>query len=630
MAAPLAGMIRVAGAGETIVDQGDTGNSVFMIAEGEVQLVLPGAPPVTLDRRGAGSLLGEEHALLGKPTPFSVIAATEVKLLVLDAEKILRLCRENTEFAEYVLLGSMNGLHAVAAAAQHMYDRTNLLEAHIAENLDDTYGELLGESHIIQTLRSELTRLSNSGEPVLVVGEAGVGKQLAAAHLHLDGRRRTEAFVVLDAAEWQADRWSDQVLMAAGGSILIKGIDRLPAEGVAPVGALCTRAVSDSPRLIATATVKPGTVPQLPWPWGTITRVRVPSLRERRPDIPELARAFLRELNAAYGATDEMISSDAMRLLVAYPFVGRNVAELQGVITHAAHLAQGGVIQPEHIRLGADVRRLGRPVVGLALGGGVVRGMAHIGVLQVLHEEGLPIDIIAGTSVGSLVGAVFAGGVSLDELERLVPTLSWRKLVGPTWPQVGLLSNVKLGRFVESLIGPKRIEELPISYAAVAVDRDSGQEIVLRDGPVALAVRASTAIPGIFQPVPRGNRLLIDGGLVNNVPASVVRSMGADVVIAVDVRDYNYFAPGQKGGLLLSFLRAYDIMINKAAHSELEWADIPIRATCPGANPYGFKMAGALIEAGREQARLALPAIREALHNAEQIIAGTVRKSGDQ
>ncbi|HYF95432.1 MAG TPA: patatin-like phospholipase family protein [Symbiobacteriaceae bacterium] len=627
LAAPLAGMIRVASVGETVVHQGDSGQTVFMIAEGEVQFVLPGVPPATLDRRGLGSVLGAEQALLGKPTPFAVIAATDVKLLVLDAAKLLKLCREHQEFAEHVLLGSMNGFHAVAAAAQEMYARTNLLEAHIAEKVDSTYGELLGESHAMGALRSELARLSNSEEPVLVVGESGVGKQLAAAHLHLDGRRQTETFLTLDAAQWQADSWRDQVLMAAGGTILLRGIDHLPAEGVAPVGALCTRAASDRPRLVATVSINPGSTPQLPWPWSTVTQVRVPSLRERRSDIPELARAFLRELNAAYGATDEPISSDAMRLLVAYPFVGKNVAELQSVINHAAHLAQGGAIQPEHIQLGAGARRLGRPVVGLALGGGVVRGMAHIGVLQVLQEEMIPIDILAGTSVGSLVGAVFAGGVSLNELERLVPSLSWSKLVGPTWPQVGLLSNVKLGRFVESLIGPKLIEELPVSYAAVAVDRDSGQEVVLRDGPVVEAVRASTAIPGLFQPVTRRGRQLIDGGLVNNVPASVVRSMGADVVLAVDVRDYNYFSPSQKGGLLLSFLRAYDIMINKAAHSELEWADIPIRATCPGANPYGFRMAGALIEAGREQARLALPAIREALDRAEQIIAGKVLRT---
>lgn len=619
---PAAVLSRSAAAGETVVEQGSTGNTVFVIAEGEVELVLPGLPPVTLDRRGPGSILGAERALSGKPAPCALVAATDVKLLVLDRTALLRLCQEHQAFAEHVLLGAMDGVHAIAAAAQSMSARTNLLEAHIAQKVDDAYGEQLGDSPAMRALRQEIARLSQSEHPVLIAGEAGVGKELAAVHLHLGGRRRTEAFIAIDAAEWTADTWRDQVAMAAGGTILIQGIDQLPAEGVAPVGALCTRAALDKPRLIATLTVKPGTFPQLPWPWSTVAQVRVAPLRERKSDIPELAKAFLREQNAVYGATDEPITSDAMRLLIAYPYLGGNVAELRGVIGHAAHLARGGAIQPEHIRLGASPRHLGRPVVGLALGGGVVRGMAHIGVLQVLQEERIPIDLIAGTSVGSLVGALFAGGMPLDDLERLAPTLSWPKLVGPAWPRQGLLSNAKLGRFVETLIGPKRIEALPVSYAAVAVDRDTGHEIILRDGLVSDAVRASTAIPGLFQPVPRGQQQLIDGGLVNNVPASVVRSMGADVVIAVDVRDYNYFAPGDQGGLALSFLRAYDIMINKAANSELEWADIPIHATCPGANPYGFKMAGALIEAGRQQARQAVPVIREALHRAEQIAAG--------
>lgn len=619
---PSAGVIRSAAAGETIVEQGETGGTVFVVVEGEVELLLPGVPPVILDRRGVGSILGGERALSGKPAPCAIMAATDVKLRVLDGTDLLQLCQENQAFAQHVLLGAMDGLHAVAAAAQTLYARTNLLEAHIARKVDDIHGELIGESDAMQALRAEIARLSDSEDPVLIVGEAGAGKELAGVHLHLGGRRHTETFLALNAAEWRADLWHDQVVMAAGGTILIKGIDHLPTEGVALVGTLCTRAAPDKPRLVATVAVKPGTAPQLPWPWGTVTQVRVPPLRERKSDIPELARAFLREQNAAYGATDEPITSDAMRLLIAYPYLGRNVAELKGVIGHAAHLAQGGPIKPEHIRLGARERHLGRPVVGLALGGGVVRGMAHIGVLQVLQEERIPIDLIAGTSVGSMVGALFAGGMSLDELERLASTLSWPKLVGLTWPGQGLLSNAKLGRFVDSLIGPKRIEDLPISYAAVAVDRDSGQEVILRDGMVAEAVRASTAIPGLFHPVSRGAQRLIDGGLVNNVPASVVRSMGADVVIAVDVRDYNYFDPGQQGGLLVSFLRAYDIMINKAASSELEWADIPIHATCPAANPYGFKMTGALIKAGREQARQAVPVIREALRRAEQIAKG--------
>jgi NTE family protein len=619
MVTPMAGQIRSAQAGETVVVQGESRDTVLVIAEGEVELLLPGAPPVTLDRRGTGSILGAERALLGKPTAYAIVAATDVKLLILDGATLLRLCQENQAFSEHVLLGALNGLHAVATAAQSMYARTNLLEVHIAQEVDDGYDELIGDSPAIRALREEITRLSGSESPVLIVGEVGVGKQLAAAHLHLGGRRHTETFLTLNAAHWRADTWRDHVIMAAGGTLLIKGIDHLPAEGVALVAALCTRAAPDKPRLIATMSVKPGTTSQLPWPWGTVTQVRVQPLRERRSDIPELARVFLREQNTVYGATDEPITSDAMRLLVAYPYLSSNVAELKGVMGHAAHLAEGGPIQPEHIRLGARESRHGRPVVGLALGGGVVRGMAHIGVLQVLQAERIPVDIVAGTSVGSLVGAIFAGGMPLDELERLAPTLSWPKLVGPAWPRQGLLSNAKLGRFVESLIGRKRVEELPISYAAVAVDRASGNEVILRDGMVADAVRASTAIPGLFKPVSRGERQLIDGGLVNNVPASVVRSMGADVVIAVDVRDYNYFAPRQEGGLMLSFLRAYDIMINKAAHSELEWANVPIRATCPGANPYGFKMAGALIEAGREQARLAVPTIWKALRRAERI-----------
>ena len=209
------------------------------------------------------------------------------------------------------------------------------------------------------------------------------------------------------------------------------------------------------------------------------------------------------------------------------------------------------------------------------------------------------------------------GGFDLAELERMAPTLSWPKLVSPSWPSGGMLNSTKLGRFLESLIGPQKIEELPISYAAVAVDQATGDEVILRDGPVSTAVRASAAIPGLFQPIERDGRRLIDGGLVNNVPASVVRSMGADVVIAVDVRDYNYFSNADGGGLLLSFLRGYDIMIHRAAQSELEWADVPIMATKPGVNPYGFAMAKELIQAGREQADRALPAIRAAVRMAE-------------
>ncbi|MFZ5814270.1 MAG: patatin-like phospholipase family protein [Bacillota bacterium] len=604
-------------AGVRLLEQNGPVGEVLFVAEGEVELVLSGLPPVVLDRRGPGGVVGAEWVTTGRPATCNVVTTRNTRLLSISKAKLFELLAESGPFAQYLLVRAMEGKLAVQEAAGRMHTRSNQLEAHIARQVDNQYGDLVGSSRALEALRREMEAHAGSTDPLLITGEPGVGKELIAATIHLSGSRRTETFVVINGTEWQAEMWREKVEVAAGGTLLVRGIDTLPPEGLAAVNALCVRAAPDRPRLMATLTERPGGRGGRIAPWDSVPTLRVPALRERKADIPDLAKSFLRELNAAYGATDEPISSEAMRMLIAFPYLSGNVAELRGVIQHAAHLAGGGEIRPEHLRLGARGSRPGRPIVGIALGGGVVRGMAHIGVLQVLTAEGIPIDLVAGTSVGSLVGAVFAGGFDLQELERLAPTLSWPKLVGPVWPKDGMLSNAKLGAFVESLIGPKRVEELPVQYAAVAVDRISGDEVILRDGPVGIAVRASTAIPGLFAPVMRGGQQLIDGGLVNNVPASVVRSMGADVVVGVDVRDYNYFNPGDAGGLVTSFLRGYDIMIHRAAQSELEWADVPIFATKAGGNPYGFKMARELIEAGREQARLAVPAIREALHRAE-------------
>ncbi|MFZ5824494.1 MAG: patatin-like phospholipase family protein [Bacillota bacterium] len=608
-------------AGARIVEQGAQVDEVSFIADGGVDLMLPGIPPVILDHRGPGEAVGAEWVVTGEPAGCSVVAAQGTRLLSVSKETLYKLLAESGDFARHFLEITMVGKMAVQQAAGRMHVRANQLEAHIASQVDDRYGDLLGSSRAMKALREQVRIQADLADPLLLVGEPGVGKELVAANIHLMGARKTEAFVMLHAAEWTADLWREKVEIAAGGTILVREIADLPAEGLAAVGALCVRAASDQPRLIATLTERSGQTPRRVPPWGSVPSLRVLPLREHKTDIPELARAFLRELNAVYGATDQAISSEAMRLLMAYPYLAANVAELRSIITHAAHVAGGDQIRPEHLRLGVHGPRAGRPMVGLALGGGVVRGMAHIGVLQVLTEQGIPIDIVAGTSVGSLIGAAYAGGMDMYELERLVPTLSWPKLVSPSWPKNGMLNSTKLGRFLESLIGPKTIEELQVRYAAVAVDQATGDEVILRDGPLTTAVRASAAIPGLFQPIERDGRSLIDGGLVNNVPASVVRSMGADVVIAVDVRDYNYFSAGEEGGLLMSFLRGYDIMIHRAAQSELEWADVPILATKPGVNPYGFAMAKELIQAGRERAEEAMPAIRAALRSAEERVS---------
>ncbi len=174
--------------------------------------------------------------------------------------------------------------------------------------------------------------------------------------------------------------------------------------------------------------------------------------------------------------------------------------------------------------------------IGIALGSGSARGWAHIGVLEALSHAGIRPDSVCGTSIGALVGAVYADG-RLSELAEWVRGLTWRKMVGyfDLTFGGGILKGEKLFDHLRGDLLGGRIEELQRPFAAVATDLASGREVWLREGPVADAVRASIAMPGLFTPRPHGERLLVDGGLVNPVPVSLARAMEADVVIAVDL-----------------------------------------------------------------------------------------------
>lgn len=175
--------------------------------------------------------------------------------------------------------------------------------------------------------------------------------------------------------------------------------------------------------------------------------------------------------------------------------------------------------------------------VGLALGGGAARGGAHIGIIRALEERGIHIDFIAGTSIGSMVGAAYCAG-NLPILEDVVQRMSWQRafsLLDVVFPSSGLISGTKVSQFISETIGKGEIAELAVPFAAVATDLASGAEIVFGSGDLVEAVRASISIPGIFRPVFRGEMILVDGGLVNPVPVSAVRSLGADFIIAVDL-----------------------------------------------------------------------------------------------
>lgn len=182
-------------------------------------------------------------------------------------------------------------------------------------------------------------------------------------------------------------------------------------------------------------------------------------------------------------------------------------------------------------------RQISSRKIGLALGSGSARGWAHIGVLQALSEAGIGVDYVAGTSIGALVGAVYAAG-KLDTLRTTVLQLDWKRTISfldVVFPKAGLVDGKKVADFIRSRLKEKNIEELPLAFCAVSTDLATGQEVVLREGNLVEAVRASISVPGIFTPVRKEGAFLVDGGLVNPIPVSVARQMGADFVIAVDL-----------------------------------------------------------------------------------------------
>jgi NTE family protein len=183
-------------------------------------------------------------------------------------------------------------------------------------------------------------------------------------------------------------------------------------------------------------------------------------------------------------------------------------------------------------------RRLGASSkIGVALGSGASRGLAHIGVMRAFEEQGLQVSFVAGTSMGAFIGSVFAAG-NLQSLGTDLLAFDWRRVAGlldPVFPRSGLIDGQKVAAFLSDYTSRRRIEDLPVKFRAVATDLLTGAEAVLDCGDVTEAVRASIAVPGLLTPVRCNGRILLDGGLVNPVPVSVVRAMGADVVIGVDV-----------------------------------------------------------------------------------------------
>lgn len=256
--------------------------------------------------------------------------------------------------------------------------------------------------------------------------------------------------------------------------------------------------------------------------------------------------------------------------------------------------------------------------VGLALGGGFARGIAHIGVLQALLANQIPVDMIAGTSAGSLVGAMFCAGIDPWLMERIIEQINWRALVRLRLRRDGLLDAEGLERFIVGQVGDLQFSELGLPFTAAATDLLTGQEVLLNSGRVSTAVRASCAFPGIFLPVRVGQHTLVDGGLTNPVPASVVRRMGADMVIGVELnRPRDQAKPPRN----LLHIMLYSLALVQRPHIEraLNEADVVMRPDLNDFSVMELERVQEMVKTGREATAEMIPAIQARLAAIEEI-----------
>ena len=249
--------------------------------------------------------------------------------------------------------------------------------------------------------------------------------------------------------------------------------------------------------------------------------------------------------------------------------------------------------------------------VALVLGGGAARGFAHIGVIKSLEAQGIVPDIVVGTSAGSVVGALYAGGMSGFEMQKLALQMEEGMVLDWTLPNRGVLKGEALQAFINQKLRNQSIQKLPKPLGVVATDLQSGEMVLFRQGNTGMAVRASSTLPGIFQPVEISGRDYVDGGLTSPVPAQAARTMGADFVIAVDIS--NVSRREKLAGTMDVMLQTFAIMGHAISQHELEDADVVIRPKTAAISSTDFEDRHLAILEGEKAAAAIMPELKARL-----------------
>ncbi len=253
------------------------------------------------------------------------------------------------------------------------------------------------------------------------------------------------------------------------------------------------------------------------------------------------------------------------------------------------------------------------PKLGLALGGGAARGFAHVGVIQVLEEAGIRPALVVGTSAGSLVAALYASGKTGAQLQQLAEIMEEASFADWTLPVFsrGMLRGEAFARYVSAQVNGRAIETMPLALGIVATDLNTGQAVLFQRGDTALAVRASSAVPAVFQPVRISGREYVDGGLVSPIPVRFARQMGAEIVLAVDIS-----SPPEgntASDTLQILLQTFSIMSKSINALELRDADLVVRPSLVGVGSADFAARSRAIQAGRRAMLQLLPQLNAAI-----------------
>lgn len=262
---------------------------------------------------------------------------------------------------------------------------------------------------------------------------------------------------------------------------------------------------------------------------------------------------------------------------------------------------------------------MNRKKIGLALSGGAARGFAHLGVIKVFNEHQIPIDFIAGTSAGSFAGAALACGMSVEEIIDFGRKITWYSMTGFSYSPKGILSNAPMGNFIKQRFPFKTFEELPIPFAAIACDLETGDEVVLTTGDLPFAVRASCAIPGVFMPLEdEKGRKLIDGGVVAPVPTKAVKKLGAEIIIAVDVISSGATYWGNPTTLLGVLFQSTMMLLRTASKAHHYRADVVIIPKISHLRPDELGKMDEFVKAGEEAALEKIDDIKKLLDATEK------------